>query len=172
MLRISSFLVLLLCLPSCMTIGFEQPQPAGKKSQSTFPKALLGVYDEVPFGRDTELIILPQSIYIDGEDDVLKGQIHLSDSLVLKKFSGFYFASYRDKDNACWIVHPFKGRKGELWVYNLDLDKEQAAAELSAYTPITRQATDLLVIDPNRRTLRKMLKDPDLWQIDTLYRWE
>ena len=170
MLRLSVFLSLVFAFSSCMTIGYEVSQPAGKKSLKEFPEAFLGVYDDEPLGRDTELVILSHSVFLDGDDELNQGELFLSDSLVLKKFRGFYIVSYWDKEMGTWMIYPFKSNGGQLQVYNLDVKKESAASQLSAFTPIVRQEPDLLVINPSRKELKKMLSDPELWEVQILYR--
>lgn len=161
---------LFLSLSSCITIGFQQPQPAGKKSLDAFPSGLWGEYDDEAQGRKPELIIRENSVYLEGESEIGEGVIQLGDTLVLKKFKGFYIASYWLPEEGYWIIHPFKTGPDMLYVYNLDLDRENAASTLSPFTRIIRQEEDFILINPKRKELRRMLKDQDLWEIETLYR--
>ena len=170
MLRTPFILVFFLFLSSCMTIGFQQPQPAGKKNLKEFPRTLLGAYTDSPSGENIALILRSNSVYLEEEETLGDDELFLSDSLVLKKINRYFIANYWDNEKNCWIIYPFHGKNGRLLVYDLSLDKEQAAKILSGFTPIVRQESDLIVIDPNRQTLKRMLKDPTIWEKDTLYR--
>jgi hypothetical protein len=164
------FALLLSSLTSCMTIGFQQPQPAGKKSLDAFPSVLWGEYDDQTQGGKPELIISKHSVYLDGGSDVGEGVVRLGDTLVLKKFNGFYIASYLLPEEGYWVAHPFKTGPGELYLYSLDLKKEEAAGKLSPFTRIKKQGEDFILLDPSKKEFRKMLKNKELWEIETLYR--
>lgn len=170
MRRILFFVFLLSSLSSCMTIGFQQPQPAGRKSLDSFPVAIRGEYDDETKGRKPELIIRENSVYLDGEDEMGKGTVYLGDSLVLKKFKGFYIASYLMPEEDYWVIHPFKTGPGEIYLYSLDLKKEEAASKLTPFTRIIKQGDDFILLDPSKKELKKMLKNKELWEIQTLYR--
>lgn len=170
MLRYSFFLVSFLFFSSCLTIGFQQPQPAGKKQLEEFPHALLGTYTDSPAGEEIALILRPNSVYLNDNETPAENDMYLSDSLVLKKFKRYYIANYWDKEKKCWIIYPFQGNQGRVMVYDLSLEKENAAKTLSGFTPLIRQDSDLIVVDPNRKALKRMLKDPTIWEIDTLYK--
>lgn len=157
-------------LSSCMTIGFQQPQPAGKKSLNAFPPELWGEYDDQSQGDQPELIIRENSVYLDGGNEMGEGVVQLGDTLVLKKYKGFYIASYLLPEEGYWIIHPFKTGPGELYLYSLDLKKEEAAAKLSPFTQIKKQGDDFILLDPTKKELKKMLKNKELWEIETLYR--
>lgn len=173
MIRRTLLLSFILVLSSCMTIGFQQPQPAGKKSLDAFPKNMRGIYGENRRDRESDLQIKEESIITDIEmEQISQTEIFLGDSLLLKKFKGFYIANYRVSEDDYWLMYPFKAKCGKIIIYDLKLGKDDAAEKLSPYTRIVRQEPDLLVIDPKRRELKRMLKDPELWEADTLYRWK
>ena len=172
MLRLCFFFVfvLILSLPACVTVGFEQPQPRGKKSLDAFPSSLLGMYDDIPNGQDAELIIRENSVFINDDEIGNEGDIYLSDSLVLKKFKGYYIANYRDTDCECWMIQPFTQDEDQLVLFDLSLDSDEAKKILPNFTRNIRKDGDSFIIDPNRRALKRMLKDPSLWEKSTLYR--
>lgn len=170
MKRLLFFVLLFSSLSSCMTIGFQQPQPAGKKSLSAFPARLWGEYDDQSQGTKPELIIRERSVYLDGENELGEGVVQLGDTLALKKFKGFYIASYLLPEEGYWIIHPFKTGPGEIYLYSLDLKKEEAAAKLAPFTKIKQQGEDFILLDPTKKELKKMLKNKELWEIQTLYR--
>jgi len=171
MVRFSLLLVLILFFSSCITVGFENPQPAGARNFEKFPKAMLGAYDDIPDGRKAELEILDYSVILEDEDALGQGQVYLSDTLILRKFKRFYIANWWDSNNSCWDVHPFQKKGDRLFLYSIDLNKEEADEKLSAYTPIVQRDENLLVVNPDRRVFGRMLKDEELWKIDTLYRF-
>ncbi|MBK7407311.1 MAG: hypothetical protein IPL49_18535 [Saprospirales bacterium] len=169
MKRIIFFSLLLFSLSSCMTIGFQVPQPAGKKALDKFPQSILGVYADQPFGRDTGLMVSSHSVFLTGPED-MRGELFLSDTLILKKYKGYYIANYWDNEKRCWIIHPFTQKGNQLVMLNLNFNKEEAVSTFSAFTPIVRQDTDLIVLDPTRKAFKRMLKDPMLWEAHTMYR--
>lgn len=171
MIRLSLFLILLLSVSSCITIGFENPQPAGRKNLDEFPQAMLGSYDDDPNGRKAELEILDNSVILEDEEALGQGRLYLSDTLQLRKYKKFFVANWWNSGEKCWDVHPFRKTGDRLFLYSIDLNKEEANERLSAYTPIVRRDENLLVVNPSRRVFGRMLKDPELWKVDTLYRF-
>ena len=171
MLRSSIFcLPVILLFSSCITIGFEQPQPTGGTNLKEFPEAIIGVYDDEPLGQEKEMEIRRYSVILEDEEIMGSGELHLSDTLLLRKYKGYYIANWWDSNNKCWVAHPFKHKGNQLYLYNLDLGKDEAAVQLSAFTPIVRQDENVIVVDPTKKEFKRILKDSSLWETDTLYR--
>lgn len=85
---------------SCKEISFKEPQPKGKPSLREMPKSLRGNYlltEENGTNKDT-LFITRFGYHMTG--DSTKGV--LGDSLVLKKFKGYYF--FNDNQNPEWLL--------------------------------------------------------------------
>jgi hypothetical protein len=98
--------ILILSLLACKEISFKEPQPKGKKSLSQVPRELLGRYLVVEDGKggnskDT-LVVTEKGYYV--PSDSSKGE--LGDSLVLKKYKGYYF--FNDNENPEWLLRVVK----------------------------------------------------------------
>ena len=96
--------LLLLLIPGCKEISFKEPQPKGKKALSEIPRELLGTYlleEENSSNRDT-MLVTKTGYFV--KSDSTKGQ--LGDSLVLKKYKGYYFFS--DNENPEWLLRLIK----------------------------------------------------------------
>lgn len=104
-------IVVFIALLSCKEVSFREPQPASRQNLIKVPSELQGNYLPVmadgELGKDT-LIIHDKGYrfgYYDPKERVPSRQPDeglLSDSLVLKKYKGYYFASFRDDQS--WIV--------------------------------------------------------------------
>jgi hypothetical protein len=109
--------ILILSLFACKEISFKEPQPKGKKSLSKMPDELLGNYlviEKNGEGKDT-LVVTKKGYYI--PSDSSKGE--LGDSLVLKKYKGYYF--FNDNENPEWLLRVIKREaNGDLSYMLLD----------------------------------------------------
>lgn len=95
---------LILAISACKEISFKEPQPKGKKALSEIPKELLGTYlleEEISAGRDT-MVVTKNGYFV--KSDSTKGE--LGDSLVLKKYKGYYF--FNDNENPEWLLRVIK----------------------------------------------------------------
>jgi hypothetical protein len=97
--------IFILSLVACKEISFKEPQPKGIKSLSKIPRELLGSYliveQKVSDSKDT-VVVTTKGYYI--PSDSSKGE--LGDSLVLKKYKGYYF--FNDNENPEWILRVIK----------------------------------------------------------------
>lgn len=95
---------LVLTFSACKEISFKEPQPKGKKVLSEIPKELLGSYlllEENSSSKDT-LLVTKKGYFV--KSDSTKGE--LGDSLVLKKYKGYYF--FNDNENPEWVLRVIK----------------------------------------------------------------
>jgi hypothetical protein len=89
---------------SCKEISFKEPQPKGKPIIREIPKSLRGKYllkEENGTNKDT-LVITKFGYEVTG--DSTKGV--LGDSLVLKKYKGYYF--FNKNENPEWLLRVVK----------------------------------------------------------------
>ena len=96
--------ILILTFSACNEISFKEPQPKGKKILSEIPRELVGSYlfaEENGSKQDT-IIITKAGYYI--PSDSSKGE--LGDSLVLKKFKGYYF--FNENESPEWLLRVVK----------------------------------------------------------------
>ena len=90
------FLVFILLGAACKEISFREPQPVNKKALSGIPKKLQGRYlliDEN--GVDSDTLLVTSIGY--GIGNNVKHEVHLSDTLILKHFRGYYFLNIKQE---------------------------------------------------------------------------
>jgi hypothetical protein len=118
-MRKLAFVSVFIALLSCKEVTFKEPQPRGKKSLKEIPEALVGSYlltDEKEGATDT--LIVTSIGYVVASDK--KGG-ELGDSLVLKKFKGYYFVNINE--NPEWLVRVIKQETNGDLVY-MTMDEE------------------------------------------------
>jgi len=97
--------ILILSLIACKEISFKEPQPKGKKSLSKIPRELLGSYlvveEKGTDSKDT-LVVTTKGYYVPSDSS----KEELGDSLVLKKYKGYYF--FNDNENPEWLLRVVK----------------------------------------------------------------
>ena len=97
--------ILILSLIACKEVSFKEPQPKGKKSLSQIPRELLGSYlvveEKGTDSKDT-LVVTTKGYYVPSDSS----KEELGDSLVLKKYKGYYF--FNDNENPEWLLRVVK----------------------------------------------------------------
>jgi len=97
--------ILILSLIACKEVSFKEPQPKGKKSLSQIPRELLGSYlvveEKGTDSKDT-LVVTTKGYYVPSDSS----KEELGDSLVLKKYRGYYF--FNDNENPEWLLRVVK----------------------------------------------------------------
>jgi hypothetical protein len=97
--------ILILSLVACKEISFKEPQPKGKKSLSQIPRDLLGSYlvvEEKGADNKDTLVVTTKGYYVPSDSS----NEELGDSLVLKKYKGYYF--FNDNENPEWLLRVVK----------------------------------------------------------------
>ena len=118
-MRKLAFVSVFIALLSCKEVTFKEPQPRGKKNLKEMPEGLVGSYlltDEKDGATDT--LIVKSKGYLVTSDK--KGG-ELGDSLVLKKFKGYYFVNINE--NPEWLVRVIKQESNGDLVY-MTMDEE------------------------------------------------
>ncbi|MDH4090597.1 MAG: hypothetical protein OEV74_18240 [Cyclobacteriaceae bacterium] len=145
----------------CREISFKEPQPKGKKSLREVPEKLLGKYllqEEKDTAKDT-LVVTRQGYLIVSD----RKQSLLGDSLVLKRYKGYYFLSINE--NPEWILRIIKREKNGDLTY-MSMDEEDRAFkdlvnDLAREVGIDSVKIDdkmLYQIDPSPRQLINLIK--------------
>src|SRR5688572_24923246 len=99
-----SLCILLFLLLACKEISFKEPQPRGRPMLSEIPKELRGKYLLIEAdSNSTDTLIVTNNGY-QVTNDSTKGL--LGDSLVLKKYKGYYF--FNDNQNPEWLLRVVK----------------------------------------------------------------
>jgi hypothetical protein len=103
MTRISAC-ILLIVFFGCKEISFKEPQPKGKPALSRIPKELQGKYLLVDTNSSSSDTLLVTRYGYEFASDSTKGV--LNDSLVLKKYKGYYF--FNDNQKPEWLLRVVK----------------------------------------------------------------
>jgi hypothetical protein len=113
--------IFVLTVTACNEISFKEPQPKGKRALSEIPRELRGKYliSEAQ-GRNTDtLVVTKDQYYVRG--DSTRGE--LGDSLVLKKYGGYYF--FNDNENPEWLLRVVKREdNGDLSYMSMENDEK------------------------------------------------
>jgi hypothetical protein len=102
---------LIVAFTGCKEISYKEPQPKGKRALTEIPKELRGKYlivEDDGTKKDT-LIVTKQGYQVTADST----SETLGDSLVLKRYNGYYF--FNDHENPEWILRVIKKEKnGDL----------------------------------------------------------
>jgi hypothetical protein len=123
----------LLALTSCKEITFSEPQPVSVKKLKTFPVNLIGKYivtEDSNLTTDTVLIYKDFFQILDStEKNKLSEKSVLSDSLILKKYKGYYFLNFSEKKR--WALRVFRQEKNkDITLFTIDLSDDTTLAHL------------------------------------------
>jgi hypothetical protein len=154
--------ILILSLFACKEISFKEPQPKGKKSLTKIPRELLGSYlvieEKEGDGKDT-LVVTERGYYVPGDSS--KGA--LGDSLVLKKYKGYYF--FNENENPEWLLRVVKREPNGDLSYMLMEPAEKSFNEflLTLHKEIEIDSFEvnnekLYQIDPSPKTLISLIE--------------
>ena len=156
-----TFASLVLILFSCKEITFKEPQPRGKKTLKEIPEALVGSYlltDEKDGSTDT-LVVSAKGYFVTSDK---KGD-QLGDSLVLKKFKGYYFVNINE--NPEWLLRVIQQEKNGDLVY-MTMDEEGTSFK-DFLTKVSKEikvdsieinGEKLYQIDPSPKQLTKLIE--------------
>ena len=97
-------ILIFLAFASCKEVTFKDPQPTGRKSLSEIPKELRGKYLVVEKDESTQdtIIVTNRGYFVSSDSSAGT----LSDSLILKKYKGYYF--FNINENPEWILRIIK----------------------------------------------------------------
>lgn len=153
--------ILFVTSTSCKEISFKEPQPKGKPALQEIPRELRGKYlliEDNGTNNDT-LVVSGNGYYISA--DSTKG--NLSDSLVLKKYKGYYF--FNDNENPEWLLRIIKKESnGDLSYMYMDIGEQsfnEFLIELNKDINIDSTEIDgesLYQIDPTPKELLSLIK--------------
>lgn len=157
-----------LLLSSCKEISFREPQPAGVSALKEVPGALRGQYQGIDDkGKDTDTLIVESWGYRfnDGKGNEWLGRGVISDSLVIKSYSDYYFVNFKTGDQ--WILRVIKRKSSgdlEFMSINLADDKkrESVLKKLAKKFPVKEikvKDDTFYQINPNKEQLLQLIKE-------------
>lgn len=156
-----TILIFLTALASCKEISYKEPQPKGKRALSEIPRELRGKYLLVDDdGNKDTLLVTSKGYYM--PSDSTEG--NLGDSLVLKKYKGYYF--FNDNENPEWLLRIVKKEaNGDLSYMYMDPGEEtfnEFLFRLNKEIQIDSSEVNgkkLYQIDPTPRQLLALIKE-------------
>ena len=161
-MRKLAYVWIVLILFSCKEITFKEPQPRSKKVLKEIPSSLVGKYlltDEKDGSTDT--LVISSKGYLVASDK--KGD-QLGDSLVLKKYNGYYFVNINE--NPEWLLRVIKQEKNGDLVY-MTMDEQGGASFKDLLTKLSKEikidsveinGEKLYQIDPSPKQLTKLIE--------------
>jgi hypothetical protein len=153
-------LLFLAALASCKEISFREPQPKGKRALKEIPRELRGEYLLVDDDNNTDTLIVTAKGYLMRSDST---EGSLGDSLVLKKYKGYYF--FNDHEDPEWLLRVVKQESnGDLSYLFMDSGEKtfnEYLLELTKEIKIDSSEVDgqkLYQIDPSPRQLLSLIR--------------
>jgi hypothetical protein len=176
-----SILLFIWC-SACTEVSFPTHQPRGIKPLTEIPKELRGKYiisEGDSIDRLDTLVIDTHTYRFTSSTKNEPGWLdnaQLSDSLILKKYKGFYFFSFKEKDQ--WLLRVVKPEMGgELSFRMFAIDgagKDKLLWELEQELPVEaiQVGSDekYYRIDPSPKMLMKLVKRKKYWEESKLKR--
>jgi hypothetical protein len=152
--------VFLTALTSCKEISFKQPQPKGKPALAEIPRDLIGEFLLVDDDGNRDTLIVTVKGY-EIRSDSTKGT--LGDSLILKKYKGYYF--FNDHENPEWLLRVVKresnGDLSYMYMDSADETFNDLLLRLNKEIHIDSSEVNgekLYQIDPTPRELMSLIK--------------
>jgi hypothetical protein len=162
-MRKPAIVLIFILLFSCKEITFKEPQPRGKKALKEIPKNLVGSYllkDDKNGSNETDTLIVNAKGYFVVSDK--KGS-QLGDSLVMKKYKGYYFIN--TNDNPEWLLRVIQQEKnGDLVYMELEEDGKSFKDFLTKVSKEVKidsveiNGEKLYQIDPSPKQLVKLIE--------------
>jgi hypothetical protein len=161
MKNVAILVFLTIVLSACKEISFVEPQPKGKKSLNEVPGRLRGVYLLKDEGSDdTDTLYVTKTGYLIASD---KMQSVLGDSLVLKKYKGYYFVNINE--NPEWLLRVIRQEdNGDLTYMAMDVEDgafdgfvKDLAREVGVDS-VQLEDEKLYQIDPSPKQLIQLIK--------------
>jgi hypothetical protein len=131
-------IILAIAASSCVTLEYENPQPADAADLSSIPYQLQGTYlDE---DNDT-LLVDEHGFAYRSEMSPVASEAGLSDTLILRPYKGCYSVNIAG-DNG-WLVYLIcRETNGDLLLYGIDVEEEAVRDKLKSITKVVAETDD------------------------------
>lgn len=150
----------LAALASCKEVSFREPQPRGKRALKEIPRELRGEYLLVDEENNRDTLVVTAKGYFMHSDST---EGFLGDSLVLKKYKGYYF--FNDNEDPEWLLRVIKregnGDLSYLFMDHADKSFNDYLIELNKEIKIDSSemyGEKLYQIDPSPRQLLSLIR--------------
>lgn len=150
---------------ACKELTYPEAQPKGEKNLSTIPDELHGKF--VSSGTDGDTIAIARNgIFNPAHPNDAKSTYILSDSLVLRKYKGYYFMNHHEHDklNEWRVVVIKRLSNGDLQTQSMTADDNKFSeliAKVSTVVPIDSSKTNhsirLYQINPTPQQLMQLV---------------
>jgi hypothetical protein len=161
-MRTLVFASIFIAVISCKEITFKEPQPRGKKILKEIPEALVGSYLlKSEKEGETDTLFVNSKGYLIASDK--KGG-ELGDSLVLKRFKGYYFISINE--NPEWLLRVIKQESNGDLVY-MTMEEEDGVSFKEFVTKVSKEikvdsieinGEKLYQMDPSPKQLVRLIE--------------
>jgi hypothetical protein len=155
-----SVLLLIAVFISCKEISYKEPQPRGIRALSEIPRDLTGEYYILDDDGNADTLVVTRSGYLIRSDST---EGSLGDSLVLKKYKGYYF--FNDNENPEWLLRIIKKEpNGDLSYMYMDTGEksfQELLIDLNKEIKIDSSEMNgekLYQIDPSPRELLSIIR--------------
>ncbi|MFO8022440.1 MAG: hypothetical protein R6U65_08235, partial [Perlabentimonas sp.] len=117
--KVVILLLLIFFVASCITVRFENPQPANGKRITQFPDYLVGVY----YNDENDTLHIGVNSFKFKDDTVnISGKVS-ADEFVLKEFDSYHVLNIQTDD--IWDVYLVKRTNGSINVYTFQFDSDK-----------------------------------------------
>ncbi len=148
---------------SCREVSFREPQPRGKKSLEEIPPPLQGLYYIPPDGESpADTLRVNDSGYFFVSDR--KDKMQLSDSVVIKRYKGYYFLNVHEKPE--WLLRVIRPQpNGDLLMLSMETEEKKfqefvrSLSKRIAVDSLKLETKTLYQIDPSPKELYKLIRE-------------
>jgi hypothetical protein len=152
----------------CNEITYPVPQPSGEKNLATIPDELHGKFMSPGSGLSEDTVAISRNgIFDPNHPNDAKSIYRLSDSLVLRKYKGYYFMSLSERPSRDdWSLVVIKRLpNGDLETHNMSADDKnfpELLRKVSSVVPIDSTKMDNSVryhINPSTKQLMQLVHE-------------
>lgn len=128
----------------CNELTYPEAQPKGEKNLATIPDELHGKFMSSGPNADT-VAIARNGIFDPSHPDDAKSTYRLSDSLILRKYKGYYFMNHHEPNQANeWRVIVFRR------LSNGDLETQSMTADDKKFSTLLSKVSTVVPIDSTK----------------------
>lgn len=151
--------LLIFFVASCITVRFENPQPADGKRITQFPDYLVGVYSN----DENDTLHIGENSFKFKDDTVnISGKVS-ADEFILNEFEDYHVLNI--KTDNIWDVYLVKRTNGSINVYTFQFDSDdtdELVEKLNKITPVKQvkeddDELDYLLVNPTSLEFKEII---------------